>query len=103
MPGSRYLVPPFEGNYAFELPREDVELSRLFKTIEENKERLAISDWGLTETTLEEVFLKICATDPGTSAEDVRDVSLSEYWGETLPDMDDELDSPVAADADVEA
>ena len=66
-----------------------MELSRLFKEIEENRERLGISDWGLTETTLEEVFLKICATKCGTSADEVRNVSLSDYWGETLPDMDE--------------
>ena len=44
----------------FSLPRSDVRLSAVFEVMESQRERLGISDWGITETTLEEVFLAIC-------------------------------------------
>ena len=40
------------------LNRDKVTLWKVFDAFENNKERLKISDWAITETTLEEVFLQ---------------------------------------------
>ena len=45
----------------FEISRNDVVLSRVFERLNGSMEELQISDWGITETTLEEVFLKLAA------------------------------------------
>ncbi len=41
------------------VPKEAVSLEKVFQMMEENKERLNITDWAITNTTLEEVFLRI--------------------------------------------
>jgi len=47
------------GAFNFELPREGTELSEIFEGLESRKEDLGIVDWGISNTTLEEVFLKV--------------------------------------------
>ena len=41
------------------IKRDHVILWKVFEAFEKNKERLSLSDWAITETTLEEVFLKL--------------------------------------------
>jgi len=43
----------------YEAPREGIKLSTLFSEIQKNQKRLHIIDWGISNTTLEEVFIKI--------------------------------------------
>lgn len=45
----------------FEISRKDVVLSKVFEQLNSNMAAYEISDWGITETTLEEVFLKLAA------------------------------------------
>jgi ABC-type uncharacterized transport system ATPase subunit len=45
----------------FEISRNDVVLSQVFQKLNADMQELEISDWGITETTLEEVFLKLAA------------------------------------------
>merc|ERR1711865_1314956 len=45
----------------FEISRSDVVLSKVFEKLNSAMEEYEISDWGITETTLEEVFLKLVA------------------------------------------
>lgn len=47
------------GTASYEVARRDVQLSQIFVAIQENKARLSILDWGISNTTLEEVFLRI--------------------------------------------
>jgi len=44
------------GTMTFYLPMKSVVLSQVFKQIEAQKDSLGITDWGITNTTLEEVF-----------------------------------------------
>ncbi|KAJ6244171.1 atp-binding cassette transporter subfamily a abca [Anaeramoeba flamelloides] len=46
-------------NRQYEIPKKDVSLSKTFQIIENNKEKLGILDWGISQSTLEEVFLRI--------------------------------------------
>ena len=41
------------------IKRDYVVLWKVFEAFEKNKARLKLSDWAITETTLEEVFLKL--------------------------------------------
>ncbi|EFA86292.1 hypothetical protein PPL_00079 [Heterostelium album PN500] len=53
------LLNALAGTFNYEVPRNSVELSTLFSEFEQNKERLHITDWGISNSTLEEVFIKI--------------------------------------------
>jgi len=44
---------------SFSVSKSEVKLSKVFKVIEENKEELMIADWGIQQTTLEDVFMSI--------------------------------------------
>jgi len=45
----------------YEVPRDAVSMSLLFGQMVSNKEKLSISDWGLTHPSLEAVFLQVVA------------------------------------------
>jgi len=47
------------GTQNFQVPRTNVRLSEVFELIEREAKNLSIVDWGITNTTLEEVFLHI--------------------------------------------
>lgn len=53
------LMNSLAGTASYEVPRSDVRLSDIFETIEGNKKQLGVIDWGISNATLEEVFLKI--------------------------------------------
>ncbi|PRP80817.1 ABC transporter A family member 2 isoform 2 [Planoprotostelium fungivorum] len=53
------LINELAGTRNYEVPRTAIQLSEIFSQMESNKERLNITDWAITNTTLEEVFLKI--------------------------------------------
>ena len=58
MPGAA-LRDSINGVATFDVPKANVVMSKLFAQMESNKQELHIKDWGLSHTTLEEVFLKI--------------------------------------------
>ena len=79
------------GVVTYDVPKAGVVMSRLFARMEESKARLHIKDWGLSHTTLEEVFLKIVAdSNPGGI---VQPVTSSGYtkMGETPAGGRDEM------------
>jgi len=54
-----YLMAPMNGVNKIEAARDDVVLSRLYEQFELRREDLGVSDFAVTETTLEEVFLSL--------------------------------------------
>ena len=54
------LVTDFNGNFLYLVPTGGLNASRLYTEFESNKKRLHIVDWGLSQSTLEDVFTKIC-------------------------------------------
>ena len=62
-PNAKLLQEPIAGTFKYEVSTRDVEahggLSTVLSTLQEHQKPLQITDWGMTETTLEEVFLKI--------------------------------------------
>lgn len=56
------LIREFNGNFTYLVPNNNrFNPSKIYLEIERNKERLHIQDWGLCQSSLEDVFTKICA------------------------------------------
>jgi ABC-type multidrug transport system ATPase subunit len=53
------MLNSISGTANYEVPKEQVKLSQFFSEFEKHKEECGITDWGISNTTLEEVFLKI--------------------------------------------
>lgn len=62
-PTAKLLQEPIGGTSKFEVARAEVVLSKVFEAMSDpqNRSDVGFVDWGFTETTLEEVFLKIAA------------------------------------------
>ena len=58
----------FNGNFMYFIPNGGFNASRFYVDLESNKTRLKISDWGLSQTTLEDVFTVVNAKDGGNNA-----------------------------------
>jgi ABC-type multidrug transport system ATPase subunit len=57
------LMNALAGTASYEIPRSEVRLSDVFEAIESNKKNLGVMDWGISNATLEEVFLKIAESN----------------------------------------
>jgi ABC-type proline/glycine betaine transport system ATPase subunit len=53
----------FKTNIIYEIEKQYVKVSKIFKQIESEKDNVGISDWALSQTTLEDVFLNIVRRD----------------------------------------
>ena len=62
------LIQDFNGNFMYLIPTEGFNASQVYTEFEANKERLKIADWGLSQSTLEDVFTKICEQNGGNNA-----------------------------------
>lgn len=58
LPGA-VLINELAGSRNYQVGKDEVKLHEVFELFETNKERLHITDWAITNTTLEEVFLRI--------------------------------------------
>lgn len=60
-PTAKLLQEPIAGSRQYEICRTEVVLSDVFTAMNDdaNREKVGFVDWGFTETTLEEVFLKL--------------------------------------------
>ncbi|XP_020227731.1 ABC transporter A family member 7 [Cajanus cajan] len=47
------------GTQKFELPKEDVRIGDVFQAVDAAKRNFTVSAWGLVDTTLEDVFIKV--------------------------------------------
>ncbi|KMZ69468.1 ABC transporter A family member [Zostera marina] len=47
------------GTQKFEIPKQDVKISDIFKSVEVAKKKFSIQAWGISDTTLEDVFIKV--------------------------------------------
>merc|ERR1712195_331056 len=81
----------------FEISRNDVVLSKVFQKLNSDMVELEISDWGITETTLEEVFLKLAALAELFHDKTFKSEAMS------LDDIDGELNGELKVSAAFEA
>lgn len=47
------------GTQKFELPKHEVKIAEVFAAVEDAKSRFTVQAWGLADTTLEDVFIKV--------------------------------------------
>lgn len=47
------------GTQKFELPKQEVRLADIFQLVENAKSKFPVQAWGLADTTLEDVFIKV--------------------------------------------
>jgi len=57
------LMENFAGNCIYQVKRTDLTVSDLFEQMESNRESVGFEDWGVTQTTLEDVFVRIARRD----------------------------------------
>eukprot|EP01027_Heterolobosea_sp_BB2_P009667 GEZU01014240.1.p1 GENE.GEZU01014240.1~~GEZU01014240.1.p1 ORF type:complete len:474 (-),score=116.25 GEZU01014240.1:5-1426(-) len=57
------LVTSFAGTAVFEVPKRGIVVSQLFNSIEAGREQYGIKDWAFSQTSLEDVFLRIAQED----------------------------------------
>jgi ABC-type multidrug transport system ATPase subunit len=50
----------FNGQFVYQVPIEGFKAQELFTKIEKNKQNMMISDWGINQCSLEDVFTRIC-------------------------------------------
>ncbi|WMV21471.1 hypothetical protein MTR67_014856 [Solanum verrucosum] len=50
------------GTQKFELPKQEVRIADVFQAVEKAKSRFTVYAWGLADTTLEDVFIKVAHT-----------------------------------------
>lgn len=62
---SASLVEKFAGNATYQIPSTNLVISELFEVMEEKKDEAGITDWGISQTSLEDVFLTIVRNDEG--------------------------------------
>ena len=61
---------------ASQVPNKEVKLSVVYGAIEGQRAKLGIADWGITESTLEEVFLAVTGHESASGV--VADVGAAE-------------------------
>ena len=56
-----YIVAAFRlgRQQTFVLPMDGVDVAKLFNTIERQKRRYGVAEWGISQASLEEVFIKV--------------------------------------------
>ncbi|KAI8051265.1 hypothetical protein BDF22DRAFT_692827 [Syncephalis plumigaleata] len=59
LPENWQLIDNFSNQVSYEFKPAPTTLSNLFASLEANKSNLGIDDWGISQTSLEEVFLRI--------------------------------------------
>uniref|UniRef100_A0A1D1XY01 ABC transporter A family member 7 n=1 Tax=Anthurium amnicola TaxID=1678845 RepID=A0A1D1XY01_9ARAE len=57
------------GTQKFEIPKSDVRIADVFQAVEDAKSKFPVQAWGLADTTLEDVFIKVArsASDPSAA------------------------------------
>ena len=53
------LVTAFGKQLSYTLPLASTDVSKIFNTMEEQKRKRVIAEWGLSQASLEEVFMKV--------------------------------------------
>ena len=57
---SSILIREFNGNFVYQIPLEGFKAENFFHQMEKNRSRLRITDWGISQCSLEDVFSRIC-------------------------------------------
>lgn len=78
---SAQLRDAISGVRVYNVPKNTVNVGELFQAVEAQKEQMGIKDWGLSQTSLEEVFLTIVAATSAREASLLQQASVSTAVG----------------------
>ena len=67
-PSALLLDEPMSGLSKYDIDRGEVVISKAFKEMNDQKDAIGIVSWGLMETTMEQVFLKLLVAHDFTSS-----------------------------------
>ncbi|CAA7409968.1 unnamed protein product [Spirodela intermedia] len=56
------------GTQRFEIPKQDIRVADVFRAVEAAKSRISVQAWGIADTTLEDVFIKVALSAPRSSS-----------------------------------
>jgi len=62
------LIETFPGNYSYGIPSKDFVISKFLKKMIKKKDKYKIYDWGITQSSLQDVFLNIVKNDEQANA-----------------------------------
>lgn len=54
------LIRQFNGNFVYQVPLEGFKADLFFYQMQRNRNKLRITDWGMSQCSLEDVFNRIC-------------------------------------------
>jgi ABC-type multidrug transport system ATPase subunit len=57
------LLSEFNGNLVYQIPIDTCKVSVVFSEFESNKAKIGIADWGISQSSLEDVFMKVIGED----------------------------------------
>lgn len=57
------ILSEFNGNLIYQIPLGCCKVSNIFSEFEQNKVRIGIADWGISQSSLEDVFMKVIGAD----------------------------------------
>lgn len=58
---------PVQGTRSYQMSREKTKLSDVFQSVKDWDSKITITDWGISNVTLEEVFLEIALAEDETN------------------------------------
>merc|ERR1719201_1165771 len=73
------------GQARFDIPQEGIQLSKIFRTLSNSKEALGLADFAVSQTTLEQVFVKFAAEQEEETGMDA--ATLKASMRETYPNF----------------
>ena len=53
----------FNGNLVYQIPIDSCKVSVVFSEFEANKSRIGVADWGISQSSLEDVFMRVIGED----------------------------------------
>uniref|UniRef100_A0A0D9YL55 ABC transporter domain-containing protein n=1 Tax=Oryza glumipatula TaxID=40148 RepID=A0A0D9YL55_9ORYZ len=62
------IVYHISGTQKFEMAKQEVRISQVFRAMEHAKRRMNVLAWGLADTTLEDVFIRVAKESDSTSS-----------------------------------
>ena len=57
------LLSEFNGNLVYQIPIDSCKVSLVFSEFERNKASIGIADWGISQSSLEDVFMRVIGED----------------------------------------
>jgi ABC-type multidrug transport system ATPase subunit len=56
-----HLASEFNGSLTYQVPKSSCKISWIFQLLEDSKEELGVADWGISQSSLEDVFMQVVA------------------------------------------